>query len=84
MYGREPLGRVIVIKTARKSNGAVGSRRKGNSGKTGWIYAIEPNGKRKELACVDGSTFSDVSKKLRETSLVPTWVAIKSHEDTHY
>ncbi len=78
------LGRTITIRAKRKSNGAVGSDRKNNTGKVATICAIGNNGNQTELAKVEGANFREVSRALRKTGLVPTHVAINHHGKTQY
>lgn len=83
MRERESLGKVVKISTIRKSNGAVGSRRKGTSGKKGVIFQITKDGTT-ELATATGSSFKDLSKKLRQTGHIPQDVALNKHGETHF
>lgn len=78
------LGRTVVVKAFRKSNGAVGGGRKNHTGKKGVIYATDDAGKRVELAACRGATFRELSRKLFETGLVPRHVTIKPKGETHF
>ncbi len=82
MQEKAKLNRVIVVKTLRKSNGAVGSRRKGTSGKKATIYQLAADGKtRKEtLTTQEGATLKDLSRKLRGTGLLPQHVTLGKDE----
>lgn len=85
MRDREMLGRVVVIKTRRKhGNGAVGGGRKNSSGKTGIIYQVGEDGKRTELARANGTTFTDLSRQLFKTELIPRDVTINSSGETAF
>ena len=84
MQERTKLNRVIVVKAQRKSNGAVGSRRKGNTGKKGTVYQLDVDGKthKEALTTQEGATLKDLSHNLRKTGLVPQYVTIG--KDTTY
>ena len=84
MYERVALGRLIVVKTKRKSNGAVGSGRKNNTGKVGTIYQLDERGNKTELAQRAGTTFRELSKKLHATGFIPRDVAINSRGKTEF
>lgn len=88
---REVLGRVVVVKTNRKSgNGGKGGGRKDNSGKRGVIYSVAEDGTRTELALLngatflDGATFTDLSRKLRRTGLIPQHVTLNKSGETKF
>ncbi len=81
---RIQLRRVVVVKTQRKGNGAIGGGRKGNSGKQGVIYRLEDDGTRTELASQDGATFTDLSRKLRATGFIPGHVSINKSGETKF
>ncbi len=82
---RTPLNRVVVIKPWRKhGNGAKGGGRKGNSGKRGVIYSVATDDTRTELASLEGTTFTDLSRQLRATGLIPQHVALNKSGETHF
>lgn len=76
MWNEKPLlNRIVEISTQRKSNGAVGGGRKGNSVK---------KGVRTELARAEGPTFRALSRNLRSTGFLPNHVAINSYGETAF
>lgn len=87
---RTPLHRVVVIKTWRKNgNGAKGGGRKGNSGKRGRIYQVNTDNTRTELAFEEGSSFTELSHKLRARKidnklLIPEYVSLNKSGETHF
>ena len=84
MKEKEKLNRLVVIGTQRKSNGAIGGGRKGNSGKKGVIFQIEKTGARTELAHASESTFKALGRALRKTGLIPHHVALNSYGETAF
>lgn len=91
----EIFNRVVVIKPWRKhGNGAKGGGRQGSTGKKGQIFQVASDGTRTPvvLSTVDGedvfvltgSTGKDVSRKIRNTGLIPQHVAINEHGETSY
>ncbi len=84
MQDKEKLDRVVRITTVRKSNGAVGSTRKGNSGKKGIIYQVDAMGVRTELAKANEGTFKALSKELRKTGYIPNYVTLNSNGETSF
>lgn len=85
MWNEKPcLNRIVEISTQRKSNGAVGGGRKGNSGKKGVIYQLDQKGVKTELARAEGPTFRALSRNLRSTGFLPNHVAINSHGETAF
>ena len=82
---RHVFSRLVVVKPYRKSgNGAKGGGRKGNSGKLGTIYSLAEGGVRTELASADGTTFADLSRKLRATGFIPQHVSLNKSGETHF
>ncbi len=82
---RHVFSRVVVVKPYRKSgNGAKGGGRKDNSGKLGTIYSLGGDGTRTELAKADGTTFTDLSRKLRGTGFIPQHVTLNKSGETHF
>lgn len=83
MREREKIGRKVVVKTHRKhGNGAKGGGRKGQTGKRGIIYQLDPGGTQTELARFDRPTFKALSRALFDSGLVPSHVSIKSNGET--
>lgn len=86
------LGRVIVITQGwrKHGNGGVGGGRQGSTGKRGQIFQVASDGTRTALDLgggtleFTGTTFKDLSRKLRATGLIPPHVAIDKKEDTSY
>lgn len=77
------FGRKVVVKTWRKcGNGAIGSGRKGQTGKRGIVYQLDRHGKQTELTRHDAPTFKELSKKLFGTGLIPRNISIKSSGET--
>ena len=88
---RTILNRVVVIKSWRKhGNGAKGGGRQGSSGKKGQIFQVADDGTRtalelaKDIDVLTGTTFADLSRKLRGTGLIPQHVALQSRGETHF
>ena len=91
---RAILSRVIVITSGwrKHGNGGVGGGRQGSTGKKGQIFEVAKDGTRtaldlehgKEVFELTGTTFKDLSRKLRATGLIPPHVAIDKKEDTSY
>ena len=82
---RHVFSRLVVVKPYRKcGNGAKGGGRKGNSGKRGTIYSLAEGGARTELASADGTTFTDLSRKLRATGFIPEHVSLNKSGETHF
>jgi hypothetical protein len=78
------LNRVVVVKPWRKhGNGAKGGGRQGTSGKKGTIFQLE-NGTQTELKTETGSTFTDLSRKLRSSGLIPQHVALNKSGETRF
>ena len=84
MRDKEALGRVVVIGTQRKGNGAVGGGRKGKSGKKGVIYQLDNKGQRTELGRASGSTMKDLSRNLRATGHIPQYVTLNNYGETSF
>lgn len=83
MREKEQLGRKVVVKAYRKhGNGAIGSDRKGQSGKRGIIYELNGENGEKELIRFERPTFKALSKMLFGTGLIPRHVSIKSSGET--
>ncbi|OGG65618.1 hypothetical protein A3I99_02580 [Candidatus Kaiserbacteria bacterium RIFCSPLOWO2_02_FULL_45_11b] len=85
----EVLGRVVVIKKGDRNkhgNGAKGSGRQNGTGLTAYLYQIDKDGNRTLIASAPGSSFKDVKQKLRAAApgKIPTYVAIKDDEETHF
>lgn len=83
------LNRVIVITAKRKVRGMgadkMGNKRQNATGKEGVISTADDEGKPvKELFRTFGTTFADLSSKLRKSGLIPPRVSIKAHDDTRY
>lgn len=86
---RQKMNRIIVITTKRKVRGMgadkMGNERQNETGKVGRIFATDGNGERREQLCKEeGATFTDLSKKLHATKLIPRHVAIKHRGETRY
>jgi hypothetical protein len=84
MQERPKVGRTLVIKAKRKSNGAVGSDRKNNTGKVGIVYDTTNPGRWTEVGRVEGATFKDLCGNLRTAKLVPVHVTIDKRGDTSF
>lgn len=82
---RPILNRIVIIKPWRKhGNGAKGGGRQGTSGKKGTIFQIEHDGSQSELGCETGSSFTDLSRKLRRSGFIPQYVALNKSGETRF
>lgn len=84
MKDRPVLGYTLVIKSKRKSNGAVGSDRKNNTGKVGIVYQANGDGRHTEVGRAEGATFKDLCGNLRSQKLVPVSVTINKRGNTSF
>ncbi|MDQ5950735.1 MAG: hypothetical protein QG639_11 [Patescibacteria group bacterium] len=83
---REVKGYVVVVKPYRKSgNGAIGSDRKGNSGKRCFLYKVDDEGNRELVSSAEGPNAKVATKKLRDaTGFIPSYVAISHKGETSF
>lgn len=89
MEERPKLNRIIVISTKRKVRGMgadkMGNKRQNATGKVGVIFTTNDEGRPvTELFRASGTTFADLSSKLRKSGLIPGRVAVKAHDETRY
>jgi hypothetical protein len=84
MEEKPKLNRVIKVTTFRKSNGAVGSKRKNNTGKRATIYQKIIGGNELIVFATEKPNFRELSRDLHGRGGVPQHVSINKNGETHF
>ena len=84
MLGRESKGYIVAISTFRKSKGGKRDGRSNSSGKVGRIFKDVAGVRGEQVFVCEGPNFKDVSRQLRGSGIIPTYVTIDARKETRF
>ena len=83
MYEKPRVGLIVLVKSFRKTKGGKRDGRNNFTGKIAKVFKDENGMCGDEIFSTKGATFKEVSKELRKSGFVPSYVTINTEGVTH-